>query len=76
MASEKESQAEVVVELTFGQPLQSQLTGDQVRRLLAQVGNQVVTWLRYDVQDVHDIPVVCVEGDISWRSDTAEFSSK
>jgi hypothetical protein len=45
------------------------LTSDQVCRLVSHVGNQVVTWLRHDVKDLRDIPVVCNEGTQRWSSE-------
>ncbi len=69
------SPASVKVDISL-EPLKSApvaLTRDQVCRLLANVGNQVVTWLRYDVGTTN-IPVVCSEGTQSWRSEDGECS--
>jgi len=73
MATRKKPKTDVVVDIDFGPLDRSKLTTDQIRRLLAHVGNHVVSWIRYDVQDTHDIAVTSVEGEISWRSDTGEF---
>ena len=45
------------------------LTRDQVCQLLASVGNQVLTWMRHDLKDERDIPVVCNEGTQRWSSE-------
>ena len=50
----------------------AKLTRDQVCRLLSSVGNQVLTWMRYDVKDSRNIPVVAHEGTQEWRSDDTE----
>jgi hypothetical protein len=74
VAEKIDPQTSVVVQITLG-PLETkygQLTDDQLCRLLAHVGNHVLSWMRYDLKDLHDIPVVCNEGRQKWRSDTAK----
>lgn len=45
------------------------LSKDQVCRLMASLGNQVMTWMRHDLKDTRDIPVVCNEGNGGWSSE-------
>jgi hypothetical protein len=69
--------APVTVSIALG-PVETrsiELTSEQVCRLLAHVGNQVVTWLRHDVKDLRDIPVVCNEGTQRWSSEDNECKS-
>jgi hypothetical protein len=77
LAEKIDPQKPVIVQITLG-PLETdyvQLTDDQLCRLLAHVGNHVVSWMRYDLKDPHDIPVVCNEGRQKWRSDTGKCES-
>jgi hypothetical protein len=69
--------APVTVSITLGsvETGEIELTNEQVRRLLANLGNQVVTWLRHDVKDSRDIPVVCNEGVQGWSSEDDECRS-
>ena len=68
--------APITINIALG-PLSasSKVQDEQVCRLLANLGNQVVTWLRYDVEDTLGVPVICSEGNIEWKSKTGKCRS-